>query len=59
MCENCMYAEYDVIIEQYMCTIDFIIDEDDFVRISYNKINSNYCPYYKIGDEYTIVHKQI
>lgn len=59
MCENCMYAEYDYIIEQYMCTIDFIIDEDDFARISYNKTSNNYCPYYKIGDEYTIVHKQI
>lgn len=62
MCENCIYAEYDGLMEQYICTIDFIIDEDDFAKINYNKLNynkNNNCPYYKIGNEYTIVHKQI
>lgn len=57
MCENCMYLEYDDEAKQEVCTIDYLIDEDDFVRMSYSR--SKRCPYYKVGDEYTTVHKQI
>ncbi len=58
MCEDCIYAEYDKSIEQFICTISFIIDEDDYFKINYGK-KSKLCPYFKIGNEYTIVNKQI
>lgn len=56
MCEDCMYLEYDETINEYVCSIDYMMDEDDMVRITYYK--NKRCPYYKIGGEYTIVRKQ-
>ena len=56
MCENCMYLEYDDEIKQEVCSINYIMDEADFVRMSYH--HSKRCPYYKVGDEYTLVRKQ-
>ncbi|MEG0388311.1 MAG: DUF6472 family protein, partial [Niameybacter sp.] len=35
MCENCMHLEYDEVTRQYICSIDFMMDEDDFARMSY------------------------
>lgn len=57
MCEDCMYLEYDEQSKQHVCSIDYMIDEDDLARVSYYQ--SMKCPYYKVGDEYTIVRKQI
>lgn len=57
MCQDCIYWEYDEAMEEYSCVVNFIIDEDDFVRMSYNK-NNNFCPYFRLGNEYTIVNKQ-
>lgn len=56
MCKDCMYLEYDEVINQEVCSIAPIMDEDDLARMNghYNKR----CPYYKIGDEYTLVRKQ-
>lgn len=56
MCESCMYLEYDEVTNQHVCSIEPIMDEDDFARMSYQP--SKYCPYYKVGDEYTLVRKQ-
>ena len=56
MCESCMHLEYDEGSQQYVCCIDFIMDEDDLAKMNYHQ--SNRCPYYKIGDEYTLVRKQ-
>lgn len=56
MCENCMNLEYDEESRQYVCSIDYMIDEDDLARMSYHR--NKRCPYYKVGDEYTIVRKQ-
>ncbi len=56
MCENCMYLEYDDNLEEYVCSIQGIMDEDDLARMSYSP--NKRCPYYKIGDEYTLVRKQ-
>lgn len=58
MCEDCIYSEYDTIIEQFYCSLNFI-DEDDFAKINYSKPGNYSCPYYKKGNEYTIVNKQI
>jgi len=51
-----MYLEYDETMRQYVCSIDYMMDEDDLARMSYYQ--SKRCPYYKVGDEYTIVRKQ-
>ncbi|MHC1749658.1 MAG: DUF6472 family protein [Cellulosilyticaceae bacterium] len=56
MCDDCMYLEYDEVTKQDVCSIAYVMDEDDLARMSYQQ--NKRCPYYKIGDEYTIVRKQ-
>lgn len=56
MCKDCMYLEYDEVINQEICSIAPIMDEDDLARM--NDHYSRRCPYYKIGNEYTLVRKQ-
>ena len=56
MCDNCMHLEYDEARDQYFCSVAPVMDEDDFAKMSYHY--SKCCPYYKIGDEYTLVRKQ-
>ena len=50
-----MYYQYDEEFEYYTCEQD--LDEDEmykFVRGNYTE-----CPYYRFGDDYTIVRKQM
>lgn len=54
-CEFCMNYEYDEEYECYTCSVD--LDEDEMYRFIQNSVKN--CPYYKGGDEYTIVRKQI
>ena len=55
-CENCMYYEYDYDLEEYYCS-QSCLDEDDIAKMA---MDSHYhCPYYREGNEYTIVRKQI
>lgn len=54
-CETCMYFEYDEEFECYVCQMN--LDEDEMFRFMQNTFDN--CPYYKFGDEYTIVRKQI
>lgn len=56
MCEGCMYLDYDEDMKEYICTVAPIMDEDDYARMTYHK--SKRCPYYKVGDEYTLIRKQ-
>lgn len=56
MCENCMYLEYDEELQDYICSVAPIMDEDDLSRIAYQA--KKQCPYYRLGDEYTLVRKQ-
>lgn len=51
-----MYLEYDEEVQDYICSVAPIMDEDDLSRIAYQA--KNQCPYYRLGDEYTIVRKQ-
>ena len=51
-CEMCMFYEYDEEYEEMVCTVS--MDEDDMMRF-YTKRE---CPYFRFGDEYTIVRKQ-
>ena len=54
-CESCMNYEYDEEYECYTCLVD--LDEDEMYHFIRDTVKS--CPYYKSGDEYTIVRKQI
>ena len=53
-CESCMNYYYDEQDDMYECVMNF--DEDDFERLGYGK---KQCPYYRFGDEYSIVRKKI
>ena len=55
LCSQCAYLVYDDETEGYVC--DVCMDEDDYYRL----IRSNYrqCPYYRNGDEYQVVKKQM
>ena len=53
-CDYCMNYEYDEDSDCYTCIID--LDEDEmrlFITDSFKA-----CPYFRPGDEYTIVRKQ-
>lgn len=54
-CEECIYYTYDEDYECYVCMMD--LDQDELYRF----VNGDFkdCPYYRQGDEYTIVRKQI
>ncbi len=56
VCEDCMYYEYDEEYEDYYCS-QSCLDEDDLARIANDPHYS--CPFYRVGNEYTIVKKQI
>lgn len=49
-----MHYEYDEEYDCYDCIID--MDEDEILRIYTDKHRG--CPYFRPGDEYTIVRKQ-
>lgn len=53
-CETCMYAIYDDEYDEYVC--DMVWDEDVLARQNQGFYSS--CPYYRCGDDYTIVKKQ-
>lgn len=54
-CESCMNYAYDDEYDEYYCIID--MDEDE----CYSLMSGSHaiCPYYRRGDDYTIVRKQI
>ena len=54
-CENCAYYSYDEDYECYVCDMD--MDEDDWVRLVSD--SHSQCPYYRNGDEYAVVRKQL
>lgn len=54
-CESCMYYEYDEDYECYSCSMD--LDEDEMVRFLQDQFFN--CPYYRQGDEYLVVRKQM
>ena len=55
MCSSCAYLSYDEDYEEYIC--DCQMDEDDYWRISEKQYKS--WPYYRNGDEYRVVRKQL
>ncbi len=53
-CETCLYYEYDELTDEYACGVD--LDMDEAAR--FMAYRGRGCPFYKPGDEYTIVRKQ-
>jgi len=54
-CEECINYTYDEEYECYTCMMD--LDEDEMRLFIRNRFDR--CPYYRRGDEYTTVRKQI
>lgn len=54
-CDSCAYLIYDEEYEEYVCDVN--LDEDEIARL-YSDSHYN-CPYYKYGDEYSVVRKQM
>ena len=54
-CDTCLYFEYDEDYEAYMCDMD--MDEDEYAHLMSDECYS--CPYYRNGDEYAVVRKQM
>ena len=54
-CESCTYYIYDEDYESYVC--DKNMDEDDQTRLMTNQHYQ--CPYYRNGDDYLVVRKQM
>ena len=53
-CDTCLYLDYDEEVDEYYCSLTF--DQDDMEKLSYRRNAS--CPYYRYGDEYSIVKRQ-
>ena len=51
-CEECLYYDYDEEYDEYYCTMN--LDEDEVMH----RLHSDKCPYFRFGDDYTIVRKQ-
>lgn len=54
LCESCMNFVFDDEEEDYVCGVD--IDEDEMTVLLSSKYKK--CPYFRYGDDYTIVKKQ-
>ena len=53
-CDYCLYYEYDEEYDEYTCSM--YLDEDELVSLMTGRTRG--CPYYRPGDDYTIVRKQ-
>lgn len=54
-CDYCLYYRYREEYECYECEIN--LDEDDQMRLLNDRSQS--CPYFRFGDDYAIVKKQM
>lgn len=54
-CESCTYYIYDEDYESYVC--DKNMDEDEYIRLMTDRHFQ--CPFYRNGDEYAVVRKQM
>lgn len=54
-CETCANYCYDEEYEEYLCDVN--MDEDEYVRIMTNR--REVCPFYRNGEEYRVVRKQM
>lgn len=54
LCEACLFGEYDEEFEEYTCAA--LWEED--VAARYLEGQYKRCPYFRPGDDYTIVRRQ-
>ena len=54
-CETCRNYVYDEDYEYYVCDMDLY--EDEMYRFSTGTYHD--CPYFRLGDEYRVVRKQM
>ena len=54
-CEECVYYDYDEEEDQFYCTVD--LDEDEMLKFLSSTFDA--CPYYRSGDEYSVVRHQM
>lgn len=54
-CESCANYIYDEEFDEYYCSMN--LDEDEYGRVA--SWSQYRCPYYRFGDEYEVVRKQI
>lgn len=54
-CEECAYYVYDEDDDCYFCSVD--MDEDDYARLMGG--GKSACPYFRGGDEYSVVRHQM
>ena len=54
-CDVCMNFIYDEEYECYICDMD--LDQDEMGRFLTNTFDN--CPYFRLGDKYKIVRKQM
>ncbi len=52
-CEMCMNLAFDEEYEEHYCSVS--MDQDEISKSRYDKSAS--CPYFRMGDDYTIVKK--
>lgn len=59
ICESCLHLYYDEELDEWFCDMQDCMDEDDVAR-QWNLPTARRaaCPYYRGGDEYTIVRRQ-
>ncbi len=53
-CDYCLNFQWDEELEEDICAVD--MDEDEYIRLLERHYKE--CPYFRPGDEYTIVRKQ-
>ena len=53
-CETCAYYSYDGEYDCYFCEMS--LDEDEMLKFLQSSFDN--CPYYRYGDEYSVVRKQ-
>lgn len=58
LCEQCMHWYYDDEYEDWLCSAADAMDEDDVARHWGTSHRNRTCPFFRPGDEYTIVRKQ-
>ena len=57
-CDTCMNYSYDDEYGEWLCDMADGLDEDDMAALLAPGQRERPCPYYRPGDEYTIVRKQ-
>lgn len=53
-CETCLFYSYDAETDEDLCLFPMDMDEAERLMTAYKRG----CPFYKPGDDYTIVRKQ-